>query len=603
MDDTEIEFRNIEIDENFDHIYYGDQHPESSTYWQPYCKNKDISERIRLFHHYIEHGIPNGWPMHGPINTKEDDEFKCIYIKPIQGLGNRLQFVDSILAFCREHSFYKVKMFWSSSAGFSDEKFEDLFDMDLMPLKLEMIDEETYNNAAEKYLNLQEHFSQDPNTLQYTFDCDPNILLYKIQHESFCAETFACVDWLFPNLELNMKFDFIKRNLQPSASLNEQLKKINILSSDIGLHIRRGDATIGPWAEHYLESKISYFDGIVSQITNDTPDQKFFLSTDCEETQDYFLNKYPDIIITNPNKIFTQTNITVKDTKPLQSEAVVDLFALSRTCSVFGTNFSTFGSTAAILGGIGLTELTYDTWNNLKHVPVPDISLFVGVKNRFNVLKTSIHSWLLHDQIKEIVIVDWSSDDGFCKEYLEDLDRKIKVISVPNRKKYDISKVLNVGIKHCTYNHILKVDVDYVFNPYNRLCEWLRLDWDSDFLTGYWQDEEFDSKIGFLGPLNGFLAAKKEHILKVNCYNEDFVGYGWDDTDMHNKLLEIGLNRKILKFKKHYAPIFHTPHGDEFRFENQDVKNVPDSIAKNRDMSNYNIDNYSIFQASNNKCQ
>ena len=41
----------------------------------------------------------------------------------------------------------------------------------------------------------------------------------------------------------------------------------------------------------------------------------------------------------------------------------------------------------------------------------PNVSIITACKNRVNSLKVSLSSWIQFDEVKEIIIVDWSSDE------------------------------------------------------------------------------------------------------------------------------------------------------------------------------------------------
>jgi hypothetical protein len=120
----------------------------------------------------------------------------------------------------------------------------------------------------------------------------------------------------------------------------------------------------------------------------------------------------------------------------------------------------------------------YKGANQLSYAPVSNLSAVVGLKNRSRVLQASINFWLMKPEIKEIVIVDCSSSD-FNSKYFESLDKRIKIIRLHDEEYFNLSKVYNIGIENCTYENILKLDVDYILNPYIDLCDWLSFDLES----------------------------------------------------------------------------------------------------------------------------
>ena len=69
-------------------------------------------------------------------------------------------------------------------------------------------------------------------------------------------------------------------------------------------------------------------------------------------------------------------------------------------------------------------------------------------------LSVSLRSWILHPQIKEIIIVDWSSEKSL--KHLENVDARIKVIRIEGEKFYNASKPINIAIKAAKHEKILK---------------------------------------------------------------------------------------------------------------------------------------------------
>ena len=93
-----------------------------------------------------------------------------------------------------------------------------------------------------------------------------------------------------------------------------------------------------------------------------------------------------------------------------------------------------------------------------------NVSLITACKNRYNPLLISLQSWLLFDEVKEIIIVDWSSDEPLS--HLTELDPRIKVITVPNKKYFNQPQPLNLAASIATGDSIMKFDIDYIINPY-----------------------------------------------------------------------------------------------------------------------------------------
>ena len=89
------------------------------------------------------------------------------------------------------------------------------------------------------------------------------------------------------------------------------------------------------------------------------------------------------------------------------------------------------------------------------------ISVICAVKNRINMLKFSINSWVAYKNIHEFIIVDWSSDDITHdeEEYFKKLDDRIKIIKVENEKYFNLSKSFNLAAKNASGDLLLKLDL------------------------------------------------------------------------------------------------------------------------------------------------
>jgi len=199
------------------------------------------------------------------------------------------------------------------------------------------------------------------------------------------------------------------------------------------------------------------------------------------------------------------------------------------------------------------------------------VSVVVGCMNREKMLNISIRSWLDIEPIKEIIVTDWSSENSL--KYLELIDSKIKVIRIEGNDYYNASIPVNIAIKKSQYPIILKLDVDYIINPYGDFNALIDID-KGEFISGNWKDYEIDNDMGFVRGTNGFLCAYKEDIEKVGYYDESIENYGKEDCDMFKRLVDYGLKRKTLEFNPNNISIYHNPHSNYYRTENFKEKDV-----------------------------
>jgi len=218
-----------------------------------------------------------------------------------------------------------------------------------------------------------------------------------------------------------------------------------------------------------------------------------------------------------------------------------------------------------------------------------NISVICACKNRSNALRVSLSSWLLRDEIKEIIIVDWNSDEPI--NYLTKLDKRIKIVRVEDEKYFNQPQPLNLALSMTTGDYILKLDTDYIINPYKEFFE-NYIPSESSFVSGNQSvdsPEFIDPKTGnsmidmtnmsiqeiadyvntyshFYKFLTGMLFVSKENLLSIGGYNETFTKYyAFEDDEICQRLELYGLDH--IKLKYDYNMI-HIPHSDHKRFEN-----------------------------------
>ena len=215
------------------------------------------------------------------------------------------------------------------------------------------------------------------------------------------------------------------------------------------------------------------------------------------------------------------------------------------------------------------------------------ISLICACKNRNEPLQIALSSWLLRPEITEIIIVDWSSNTALAS--LTKLDSRIKVITVLDQKYFNAPQPLNLAASIATGDYILKVDCDYIINPYHNLFGNYQID-ENSFVSGnfnvntyeYFNGEAYviDKDKMSLGDiteylnsyspiflyLRGLLFVSRQNFMEVGGYNEKLGKYyAYEDDEMIHRLRILGLKEKKLNFD--YS-VLHIPHSDKIRIEN-----------------------------------
>lgn len=203
------------------------------------------------------------------------------------------------------------------------------------------------------------------------------------------------------------------------------------------------------------------------------------------------------------------------------------------------------------------------------------ISVISACKNRGKALSVSISSWIQFDEIDEIIVTDWNSDDPV--DHLVELDSRIKVITVLNEPYFNQPQPLNLAASLVKNEYILKLDSDTVMNPYFNFFDYHKID-EHSFLTGtdeswYFDDPKADydpfkyQKYIYLKALWGTLYITKENYLKVGGYNENMDEYAaWEDTEIYERILLLGL--KHINIRYDLKTLFSLPHPAKYRVEN-----------------------------------
>ncbi len=248
-----------------------------------------------------------------------------------------------------------------------------------------------------------------------------------------------------------------------------------------------------------------------------------------------------------------------------------------------------------------------------------NVSLICACKNRYDALRVSLSSWLAFDEIKEIIIVDWSSDNSITD--LLNLDGRIKIIEVPNQKYFNQPQPLNLALSQATGDYILKVDSDYIINPYYNFFD-KYTPGDGEFLSGkssYDPPEVFDESIGayvcnfgdmvveeirdycnnyspWFMYLTGLLMLKRKDMIAVGGYNENLGKYySYEDDEIFRRLSLYGLKQNKI-FCDHY--LTHLPHQDIKRIENfEGYDSVDRQNCINNMRSSYSTEGETIAQA------
>lgn len=273
-------------------------------------------------------------------------------VKVKNGLCNRLRTLCSFQGLAKVLN-RPFLLCWDVSNGWSDERFEELFDN-----RIDQITTDQFLEFTSQSLCLEKYFNADPRLREAHFKIDmlndrTKTITYFGDQEVAALLPRKDTLWRWPTL--GHEHRFCLRSLKPVKSCLDEIDRVSAIfdRSIVGVHIRRGDAVNSVLAPNFLVSSDQAFLDEMNAIVKHNSKATFFLATDCDITQAAFQEHFGDRIIVNDRKRFVPS--TWLQQKENQADAVVDLWLLSRTSRIIGNNFSSFSSTAAVLGDIPIS--------------------------------------------------------------------------------------------------------------------------------------------------------------------------------------------------------------------------------------------------------
>lgn len=164
------------------------------------------------------------------------------------------------------------------------------------------------------------------------------------------------------------------------------------------------------------------------------------------------------------------------------------------------------------------------------------VTILSAVKDRHDNLRKSLPSWLRSDA-SEIVLVDFGNLQPL-DEWIDENDftnSRLRTIRVPNEPRWVLTWAFNWGLSEVAGGYTLKLDADYVLRQMPATPD------EGSFLTG--SHHTRDSSQVYL---NGLLFAKTRHLKLIGGWDERITTYGWDDSDLYNRLKALGLRQETL---------------------------------------------------------
>ncbi|HXH99709.1 MAG TPA: glycosyltransferase family 2 protein [Sphingobacteriaceae bacterium] len=254
-------------------------------------------------------------------------------------------------------------------------------------------------------------------------------------------------------------------------------------------------------------------------------------------------------------------------------------------------------------------------------------SLLVSTYNWPQALNLCLLSIKAQHILPDEVII---ADDGSGEETKNLINLHTKTFPVPlihiwqPDKGFELSTIRNKGIAASTKNYIIQIDGDLILHP-KFIADHINFARPGAFVTGsrVIMSEELSKKVlnkkdicinifskGISNLSNGFrfsslrnllaeryrnndiyymrgcnMAFWREDLLRVNGYNEEFIGWGREDNEIAFRLINLGIQKRILKMGAVVYHIWHKEHTrTDFNLNNKILADTIDNkIIKCRD--------------------
>ena len=175
----------------------------------------------------------------------------------------------------------------------------------------------------------------------------------------------------------------------------------------------------------------------------------------------------------------------------------------------------------------------------------------------------------------EVILVDYGSNPDFAKEIKSVVSNYsfIKFISCPTSGQlWSKCRSINMALKQTTTPYFMVGDIDLIFHPdFIKIANSKASNNVLYFKYGFLSKEESllekefeDYQVDFFGgkEVTGTTLFPTEELKSVNGYDEFYHGWGAEDTDIHIRLENLGLN---IEFYDEQALVKHQWHPKAYR--------------------------------------
>ena len=189
------------------------------------------------------------------------------------------------------------------------------------------------------------------------------------------------------------------------------------------------------------------------------------------------------------------------------------------------------------------------------------VHVIASCANRLTALRYyCLPTWLSVPEVSSVTIVDWGSAQPLhdeLRDEIEQLNGRLRVVTLAEPLPWMLSTSVNLALHFVplsTPSLLLKLDCDSVlhseFVQQHPLSE-------HEFYAGNWRVARDENELH----LNGVLFIHTLSFLRVNGYDERLQSYGYDDSNLHERLEAANITARPLR----YQHIEHLRHDDSLR--------------------------------------
>jgi hypothetical protein len=192
--------------------------------------------------------------------------------------------------------------------------------------------------------------------------------------------------------------------------------------------------------------------------------------------------------------------------------------------------------------------------------PSNGVAIVAACKGRHSTLLGSVDSWLQVRGASRIVLVDWDSKPP----YLETLPAyvlnhpRFQLVSVTEQPKYILTVAANFAASFVPpQENILKLDCDNIITSDFLIAHPLR---PNEAYVWDWEKARDENELH----LNGVFYTSSQNFAAVGGYDERIQSYGWDDSDLKNRLQESGVNFRHMDMNRMHHLFHNSSHRMEY---------------------------------------